>query len=65
MPPLHHTIPGESFGWEKSEVAKWLFQQPEILRVAMITTFDEIKNRRIIEYNPATGTWQGDEYDGD
>ncbi len=62
MPPLRHRNTGEDFDIEKSEVAKWLIQQPDILKYV----HQRISGgNKFIVYNPDTGTWQGVDYHGD
>ena len=59
MPPLYHKLPGEVFDIEKSEVVKWLVQQPEILNYI----FNQIKGKNpYIVYNSTTGKWRGIDY---
>lgn len=58
MPPLYHTLPGEEFDIEKSEIAKWLIQQPEILQYI----FNRINGSAYIRYNSETGKWEGVDY---
>lgn len=53
MPPLRHSIPGEPFRMENSEVVKWLIGQPEVLQYL----FDKAK--AYLVYDPETGTWKG------
>lgn len=59
MPPLRHSAPGEPFDIEDSEVARWLCSQPSIMQYV----FDKVsscgKGMRFIEYDPATGLWEG------
>lgn len=59
MPPLYHTLPGEKFELEKSEVVKWLISQPDLLDFI----FDRVKKHGHIIYNPETGKWHGVDYD--
>lgn len=61
MPPLHHSIPGEDFDIQKSEVMKWIMQNP----IAWNYIWNNIKQSGTIVYNPDTQTWQGVDYDGD
>jgi hypothetical protein len=56
MPPLYHTLPGQAYADEKSEVLNWLWQQPEI-RAAV---FDEYGSTRV--FDKATGKWRGKSY---
>lgn len=59
MPPLHYTLPGEKFDIEKSQVIKWLIQQPEILD----WLYMRMVSSRMIKYNPDTQKWVGVNYD--
>ena len=66
MPPLIHHVKGEKFDITKSEVAKWLIQQPEIMQ----WIFDHVNNMQrrngeelLIKYNPENGTWRGIDYE--
>lgn len=52
MPPLAHHDPGE-FTPEKSEVLKWISEQPELLNYLMETA----KRRGLIVYHD--GAWIG------
>lgn len=57
MPRLRHSIPGEPFDIEDSEVVKWLIKQPEIMQYVFGSV--EVPGRDLIEYDPETGTWAG------
>ena len=61
MPPLVHAKKGEPFDITKSEVAKWIVAQPEIMQ----KIFDLAVRQGVIVYDPKTGTWQGVGHDGD
>lgn len=54
MPPLRHKV-GEVFDIEKSEVAKWVVEQPGF-RSWMV---NKVKNSGCIVYDPETGCWSG------
>ena len=56
MPPLHHTVTGEPFCIQNSEVVKWLINQPEALQYL----FEKAKS--LLVYDKATNTWRGAEY---
>jgi len=58
MPPLYHTLPGEEYSHNKSEVLKWLARCSPLIQYI----FETIKNKEIV-YNPETGKWQGVDYD--
>lgn len=55
LPPSYHTLPGEEFDIEKSEVIHWLVDQPEILNFL----WNNIKQSGDVAYDSATGLWQG------
>ena len=55
MPPLYHTIPGQDFDMSKSEVVKWLLEQPEIQNYV----WNNIKNSGSVIYDSDTGKWKG------
>lgn len=65
MPPLYHTLPNKEFDIKKSEVVKWLLEQPEIMQFVM----DRVSSRKgelsLIQYDREAGTWQGVDYHGD
>ena len=61
MPPLRHSIPGQEFDIRKSEVMQWMLKNPATWNYI----WNNIKQSGAVEYNPATGTWQGVDYDGD
>lgn len=60
MPPLHHTLPGQAFDMDKSEVVKWIMAQPDFKN----WLFNRAACTRRIVYDPATGTWSGHPRDG-
>lgn len=55
MPPLYHTLPGETFDLQKSKVCQWLSKQPEL----QSWVFDQLKSAGYVEYDPETGLWSG------
>lgn len=55
MPPLFHKLPGEEFDITKSEAARWLCTQPEIMQ----WVFDQMNHSENIIYDPDTGKWKG------
>jgi hypothetical protein len=61
MPPLYHKLPDEDYSSEKSQVIKWLIQQPHICEFV----WDKIKQSGDVKYNPDTGKWQGVDYECD
>jgi hypothetical protein len=54
MPPLRHSFPGQDFDIQKSEAAKWLIRQSDIMQLI----FESVKNMEIT-YDPKTGMWKG------
>jgi len=62
MPPLYHKFADEDFDLEKSEVIKWLIQQPDILKYVLQRISG---GNGFIVYDPDTGTWRGVDYHGD
>lgn len=61
MPPLYHTIPGQEFDREKSDVLKWLSKQGELLEYLQ----SKLKGLGYIKYDPKTGLWQGEDWLGE
>ena len=59
MPPLYHTLPGQDFEAEKSEVYKWIIEHPDLLRWLM----EQLRSAGYITYDPETGKWTGVDYD--
>jgi hypothetical protein len=55
MPTLFHTLPGEEFESSKSEVVRWMIEQPEILDAL----FHYYKDKGAIVF--ANGRWHGAE----
>jgi hypothetical protein len=53
MPPLRHTQRGHEFDIAKSEVVRWLCEQPEIL----LAMFNHYKDQGAIVFRD--GHWQG------
>ncbi len=62
MPPLYHKLPDEEFDIKKSEVAKWLIQQPLALNVIFQLVKNTSCQNHSIVYNSSTGKWQGVDY---
>lgn len=58
MPPLYHTLPGQDFDYDKSEVLKWIASQPVMLNFVR----DQLNSAGYISYNPDTGQWMGVDY---
>lgn len=61
MPPLYNKLPNESFSFEKSEVMKWLAQQPQLIEYL----FSVISRKGFIKYNRETHKWQGVDWEAD
>ena len=59
MPELRHSIPGQEFEIQNSEVVQWLIKQPEVLNYV----WNNIKNSGAVTYNADTGCWRGIEYE--
>lgn len=59
MPKLRHSIPGQEFKIQNSEVVKWLISQPEILNYV----WNNIKNSGTVTYSAETGCWSGVDYE--
>lgn len=59
MPPLYHTLPGKEFDNDKSQVYKWIKEQPELIEYIR----DTLRQAGYIVYNPVTGQWKGVDYD--
>lgn len=60
MPALSNSKEKDNFDIKKSEAAKWLVSQPEVMQ----KVFDLARYHGLIEYNPGKKTWQGVDYDG-
>lgn len=59
MPPLYHTLPGQEFDVEKSQVYKWIKEQPEFWEYIR----DTLRQAGYIVYNSETGQWTGIDYE--
>lgn len=55
MPELQHTIQGEEFDYDKSQVLKWIARQPELLTFVK----HKLYNLGYIEYDSEKRTWKG------
>ena len=53
MPELYHTIPGEEYDAERSEVLDWIREQPKLLDWLR----DVARYKGLIEYTD--GKWRG------
>lgn len=61
MPSLFHTLPGEEFDMNKSEVLEWISKQKEFAQMI----FNDLKNSGFVKYDPNTKKWQGVDYRND
>ncbi len=59
LPPSYHKLPNQDFDFKKSEVVKWLIEQPEILNFLV----EILKKSEAIVYDKETGKWQGIDYE--
>lgn len=57
MPPLTNSQT-ENFDIRSSEAAKWIMQQPEVMK----KIFNKAVQHGFIKFNPETKTWQGVDY---
>lgn len=55
MPPLPHSVAGQVFDIENSEVVKWLISQPQLKQ----WIFDKAVGSERIKYNGESGLWCG------
>ena len=55
MPKLHHSVNGEEFNIQHSEVIKWILQHDE----AWEYIWNNIKGSGAIKYDPVSKTWRG------
>lgn len=58
MPILRHKKINMQFDIRKSEAAKWICSQPEVLQ----KNFDMARRKGLIEYDSETNTWKGVDY---
>ena len=55
MPACYHTMPGQEFAHDRSQVLAWLSRQPEIQN----RMFEELAACGAIVFDPATRMWRG------
>ncbi len=55
MPRLYHTLQGEGYDPEKSEVLEWLGEQHEMME----WLFEQLRKAGYVEYDSETGLWSG------
>lgn len=58
MPPLHHSVPGEEFNIDDSEMVNWMIEQPEIR--SWLGSY--LKSIGYTTYDSNTGTHVGIDY---
>lgn len=58
MPPLYHTLPGEEFDNDKSQVYAWIKNQPDLME----WLWRQLGSAGYIIYDPETGKWTGVDY---
>lgn len=51
MPPLYHKLPCNDYNHERSEVLRWVSEQPDLLE----WTFAQLKSAGYVKYNSETG----------
>lgn len=59
MPLLYHTLPGEEFDNDKSQVYAWIKNQPDLIH----WLWRQLGSAGYIVYNSRTGQWKGADYD--
>jgi hypothetical protein len=59
MPRLRHSIPGQDFDPQKSEVLTWLSTQPEIAQDFAERLFDRLRHSGDLTFDANTRTWAG------
>lgn len=55
MPELYHRFPNEKYDPTKSEVLKWIKEQPELIE----WIFNLVEKRDLVKYDKETGKWHG------
>lgn len=60
MPPLVHSREDEIFDITRSEAARWIANQPEVMQ----KIFDTARYHKAITYDPESRRWKGADYDG-
>ena len=58
MPPLYHKLPGKDFDVLKSQVVRWLMNQPEVLDYI----WNKLKQSGAVVYDPESGRWKGSNF---
>ncbi|MFM0761329.1 hypothetical protein P7J38_03320 [Streptococcus suis] len=58
MPHLYHTLPGQEFDNDKSQVYAWIKEQPDLMQ----WLWRQLHYAGYIVYNPDTGQWVGVDY---
>nr|DAQ61617.1 MAG TPA: hypothetical protein [Caudoviricetes sp.] len=58
MPPLYHTLPGEEFDSNRSQVYAWIKNQPDLMN----WLWRQLGSAGYIVYDSDTGQWVGVDY---
>lgn len=59
MPELRHKV-GDAFDINKSEVVKWLIEQPEVRQYIFdLVRGGDKRREQLIAHDPERGTWKG------
>jgi hypothetical protein len=58
MPPRHHTLPGQQYRNDLSEVYDWIRDQEDIMHWLMMKAY----RAEVIKYDPVLEMWHGTEY---
>lgn len=61
MPPLYHTLPGEKFDSDRSQVYAWIKNQPDLMN----WFWRQLASAGYIVYDSDTGQWKGVDYKND
>lgn len=61
MPPLYHTLPGEKFDSDRSQVYAWIKNQPDLMN----WFWRQLASAGYIVYDSDTGQWKGVDYKSD
>lgn len=61
MPPLKRRQKDAEYSFKEDETLRWISERPGLLSYV----FDKLTSGGYIEYDPATGTWRGVDYDDD
>lgn len=61
MPPLYHTLPGQEYSHEKSEVFQWMIKNEKLFWSVLNNAMSNAKSHGLIKYDSETGKWCGTE----